>query len=146
MLIETRPLCDEDLDRVCEIESATFSMPWSRQDFADLIRDNNSVYFVITLDGEVIGQAGYTDTLGDAYINNVAIAEAYRGRGFGRRLLEDLIMNGLSKGILNYTLEVRVSNAPAIRLYESLGFTCAGVRGRFYEQPVEDAYVYWLRK
>lgn len=145
-MIETRPLSDEDLDRVCEIESATFSMPWSKQDFADLIRDNNSVYLVILVDGKIAGQAGYTDTLGDAYINNVAIEESYRGQGLGRRLMEDLIADGLSKGILNYTLEVRVSNTPAVKLYESLGFECAGVRKRFYERPVEDAFVYWLRK
>ncbi len=145
-MIETRPLSDEDLDRVCDIESATFSMPWSKQDFADLIRDNNSVYLVILVDGKIAGQAGYTDTLGDAYINNVAIEESYRGQGLGRRLMEDLIADGLSKGILNYTLEVRVSNTPAVKLYESLGFECAGVRKRFYERPVEDAFVYWLRK
>ncbi|MCR5278597.1 MAG: ribosomal protein S18-alanine N-acetyltransferase [Lachnospiraceae bacterium] len=146
MNIVTRPLSDDDLDRVCEIERASFSMPWKREDFAALIRDNNSVYLVIEADGIIAGQAGYTDTLGDAYINNVAIEESYRGNGLGRILMEALIADGLSKGILNYTLEVRVSNTPAIMLYESLGFECAGVRKRFYEQPVEDAYVYWLRK
>ena len=121
-------------------------MPWKRQDFADLIESEHSDYFVILKDGLIVGSAGYTDTLGDAYINNVAIDEPFRGQGLSKKLMEAMLEHGLSKGIKNYTLEVRVSNTPAIRLYESFGFECAGIRKRFYEQPVEDACVYWLRK
>ena len=146
MLIETRPLREEDLDRICEIEEASFSMPWKRQDFADLIESEHSVYLVILADGVVSGAAGYTETLSEAYINNVAIDPKMRGKGLGHSLMEALIADGDSRGIEAYSLEVRVSNTPAIRLYESFGFECAGVRKRFYERPVEDAYVYWLRK
>ena len=49
-------------------------------------------------------------------------------------------------GIVNYTLEVRVSNAPAIRLYESLGFESAGIRPGFYDKPKEDAMIMWKRQ
>ncbi len=146
MSVEVRPLSFEDLDRVCEIEEACFSMPWKKEDFADLIESEHSDYFVIVLDGVIAGSAGYTDTLGDAYVNNVAIHPDYRGRGLSKILMKAMLEHGLSKGIKNYTLEVRVSNTPAIRLYESFGFECAGTRKRFYEHPVEDAYVYWLRK
>ena len=146
MSVEVRPLSFEDLDRVCEIEEACFSMPWKKEDFADLIESEHSDYFVIISDGVIVGSAGYTNTLGDAYINNVAIHPDYRGLGLSKKLMEAVLDHGLSKGIKNYTLEVRVSNTPAIRLYESFGFECAGIRKRFYEQPVEDACVYWLRK
>lgn len=146
MKIEIRPLAKEDLDRICELEEAAFSMPWKKKDFEELIESENSQYLVILADGCVAGTAGYTDTLGDAYINNVVIDESKRGAGLGKKLLEALIEEGLSKGIKNYTLEVRTGNTAAVRLYESLGFECAGVRKRFYEHPVEDAFVYWLRK
>lgn len=146
MKIEIRPLAKEDLDRICELEEASFSMPWKKKDFEELIESENSQYLVILADGCVAGTAGYTDTLGDAYINNVVIDESKRRAGLGKKLLEALIEEGLSKGIKNYTLEVRTGNTAAVRLYESLGFECAGVRKRFYEHPVEDAFVYWLRK
>ena len=146
MSAAVRPLEYEDLDRICELEEASFSMPWKKADFEDLIESENSVYLVIEEEGLIIGAAGYTDTLGDAYVNNVVIDESVRGKGYGKILMDALISDGLSKGIMNYTLEVRVSNTPAIRLYESLGFESAGIRKRFYERPVEDAYVYWLRK
>lgn len=141
-----RPLTEEDLDRVCELEEKNFSMPWKKEDFRHLIEDAGSEYFVLQKDLEVIGCAGYTDMGGDGYINNVVIDEKERGQGLGTKLLRAVMEEGTKKGILNYTLEVRVSNLPAVRLYEGLGFISAGVRKRFYEQPVEDAYVMWLRQ
>lgn len=145
MQIEVRKLKDEDLDRVCELEASSFSMPWKKEDFKDLIERNDSVYLVLLTDGYIVGCAGYTDNGYEGYINNVVIDKEYRGRGLARKLVDSLIAIGNGQGVRDFTLEVRVSNVPAIRLYESLGFKSAGVRKRFYEQPVEDAYVMWLR-
>lgn len=99
---------------------------------------------VAAKEDKIIGCAGVTNACGDGDINNVTVAEAYRGQGIGRLMLSALIKWGREIGIENYTLEVRVSNAPAVRLYESLGFTSAGIRPRFYERPVEDAMIMWL--
>lgn len=145
MEIEIRELRDEDLDRVCELESLSFSMPWKKEDFKELIESNNSVYLVILADGLVVGTAGYTDNGFEGYINNVVIDEHYRRHNLGSRLMEALIKYGNEHGVKDFTLEVRVSNASAIALYEKFGFESAGVRKRFYEKPIEDAYVYWLR-
>jgi len=146
MSIEIRPLAEEDLDRVCEIEERCFSMPWKKQDFKNLIEDEISEYFVILLDGQIVGAAGYTDQVGEGYINNVVIDEEYRGRGLAGQLMAAVLKAGEEKGIFDFTLEVRVSNEPAVRLYKGLGFESAGIRKRFYEKPVEDAYVMWRRK
>lgn len=145
MQTEVRLLRTEDVDRVCEIEAASFSMPWKREDFLHLIEDEGSVYLVILADGLVVGTAGYTDNGYEGYINNVVIDAAFRGMGLSKLLLDELLKTGFENGVTDYTLEVRVSNVAAIRLYESFGFESAGVRKRFYERPVEDAYVYWLR-
>lgn len=141
-----RLMQNEDLDRVCELEARSFSMPWKRKDFEELIESEKSIYLVLLLDGEVIGCAGYTDQVGEGYINNVVIDEKYRGKGYGKVLCQAVIDSGRKNGIDDFTLEVRVSNTAAVRLYEGLGFESAGIRKRFYEHPVEDAYVMWLRR
>lgn len=146
MQTEIRLLAEEDLDRVSQIEAASFSMPWKRDDFKDLIESEHSVYMVILLDGTVIGSAGYTYNGFEGYINNVVIDSAYRGHGYSLALMETLISHGVDCGIKDYTLEVRVGNLPAVKLYEKLGFESAGVRKNFYEKPTEDAYVMWLHK
>ncbi len=145
MAIETRQLCEDDLDRICEMEERSFSMPWKREDFKDLLEHDESVYMVILLDGYIIGAAGYTFNGFEGYINNVVIDEDFRGKGYSKVLMESLLNHGRKDGINEYTLEVRVSNTPAVKLYESLGFVSEGVRKNFYERPVEDAFVMWLR-
>lgn len=138
-----RELMEEDLDDVCRMEEASFSMPWKREDFKELIINEKAMYMVLLLDGVIIGCAGYTDNGFEGYINNVVIDEAYRGHGYSKVLLNAILDAGIKKGVNDYTLEVRVSNTPAVKLYESLGFESAGIRKRFYEHPVEDAYVMW---
>lgn len=144
--VEIRPLQEQDLDEVCAIESASFSMPWTKEAFQGLIDDPLSEYLVVIQDGKVVGCAGYSDQVGVGYINNVVIAKECRNQGLGRKLTETVIEHGEEKGLKEFTLEVRVSNEYAVRLYESLGFESAGVRKRFYEHPIEDAYVMWRRK
>ena len=146
MKIEVRDLCEEDLDDVCRIEESSFSMPWKREDFQDLIVSDNSIYLVILADDRVVGAAGYTFNGFEGYINNVVIDIDYRGQELGSVLMKELLTVGRKNGVPEFTLEVRVSNTPAIKLYESLGFKSEGIRKNFYERPVEDAMVMWLRE
>ncbi len=143
MEIEIRDLTEEDLDDVCMIEEASFSMPWKKEHFRDLVYNDDAVYLVILLDKRIVGCAGYTDAVGEGYVNNVVISEEVRGMGLGRKLMEAVIESGHKRGINDFTLEVRVSNDPAVNLYKSLGFESAGIRKNFYEKPTEDAYVMW---
>ncbi len=146
MKIEVRDLRTEDLDEVCRIEEASFSMPWKREDFQGLIDSDNSIYLAILADDRVAGAAGYTFNGFDGYINNVVIDVDRRGQGLGKVLMKELLTVGRKNGVPEFTLEVRVSNTPAIKLYESLGFKSEGVRKNFYERPAEDALVMWLRE
>ena len=145
MKIEVRDLRTDDLDEVCRIEESSFSMPWKKQDFQDLIDSDNSIYLVILADDSVVGAAGYTFNGFEGYVNNVVIDIDRRGQGLGYVLMKELLTVGRKNGVHEFTLEVRVSNTPAIKLYESLGFKSEGVRKNFYERPVEDAEVMWLR-
>ena len=76
-------------------------------------------------------------------ITNVAIDPEYRRQGIGRKMLLKLIEIVKEKGVTALTLEVRVSNAPAISLYEGLGFKSVGQRPKYYTNPVEAAEIMW---
>ena len=143
--ISVRPMIEADLDRVCEIEEASFSMPWKREDFAQLIYDSGSEYFVIEVDNYIVGAAGYTDQVGEGYINNVVIDEKFRGRGLSGILMKEVLSAGIKKGITDFTLEVRCKNEAALRLYKGLGFVSEGIRKNYYTNPTDDAMIMWKR-
>lgn len=145
-MLTIREMTEEDVPFVCEIEEATFSMPWKAEDFIDMIRRDNLTYLVAELDGTIIGGAGFRNILGDGEITNVAIEKTHRGHGYGKILVGELLKKGREMGAEEFTLEVRVSNEPAIRLYESLGFKSEGIRPGFYERPKEDAMIMWIRR
>lgn len=141
-----RPMKEEDLDVVSEMEAASYPDPWSRKGFEEELGTESTLAVVMEDTTGVVGYALATLTGEDADIVKITIDEKERGKGYGRKLL-DMLMNELySRGILNATLEVRMSNAPAISLYEHAGFVSEGVRPGFYSNPKEDAMIYWLRK
>jgi ribosomal protein S18 acetylase RimI-like enzyme len=96
--------------------------------------------------GEVIGCCGVVNSFGDGSIDIVMVTEKERGQGVAYAMLQELMTVGETIGVENYTLEVRVSNASAIHIYEKLGFVSVGIRPGFYEKPVEDAMIMWKWK
>lgn len=140
-----RKLQQKDIEPLSIIEAESFSMPWSPKDFADLLNRDYCVYLVAELDGRVVGSCGMTNICNEGNIDNVVVAEDVRGQGIGQALMKELIALGESEGVEAFTLEVRVSNAPAIHVYEKLGFVSEGIRPGFYEKPKEDAMIMWRR-
>ncbi|MCM1044876.1 MAG: ribosomal protein S18-alanine N-acetyltransferase [Candidatus Gastranaerophilales bacterium] len=145
MELRIRPLCEADIEPLSAIEAEAFSMPWSPRDFAELLKHDYCLYLVAEADGVVAGCAGMTVSCGEGSIDNVVVAQKYRGRGIAKRMLEALFERGAAQGVGAYTLEVRVGNREAIHLYEKVGFVSEGVRPRFYEKPTEDALIMWKR-
>jgi len=144
--IEIRELRAEDAEELAGIESEAFSMPWTKRDFEELLSRSYCFYLVALADGRVAGCCGYTDSYGEADIDNVVVAEGFRNQGIAQKMLEKLIARGEAAGISAFTLEVRVSNAAAIHIYEKFGFRSVGIRPGFYEKPIEDAMIMWRRK
>jgi [ribosomal protein S18]-alanine N-acetyltransferase len=132
-----------DLDGVLAIEDASFTNPTTRAWYeAELQRpDVCKVFVVRTEDLPVAGFAAYWRVVDEMHINNLAIHPAMRERGLGRLLLRETLSAAHVMGIRRATLEVRRSNAPALRLYEGAGFKLMGVRPNYYSHPVEDALV-----
>lgn len=144
--IHIRELQKSDIKELAEIEAKAFSMPWSERDFEELLSHPYCYYLVALVDGKPVGCCGYTDSFGEAAIDNVVVAEEYRGEGIARKMLGELIARGEAAGISAFTLEVRVSNAAAIHIYEKIGFRSEGIRPGFYEKPTEDAMIMWRRR
>ena len=145
MEILVRMLEQRDVEPLAKIESDSFSMPWSTKDFADLLTRSYCTYLVAEVDGQVVGSCGMTVICNEGNIDNVVVSEAFRGHGIAQKLMRELLAIGEKNGVEAFTLEVRVSNAPAIHVYEKMGFVSEGIRPRFYERPTEDAMIMWRR-
>lgn len=146
MQIEIRELQETDIEILAEVEAEAFSMPWTKKDFQGLLEQSCCFYLVALADGRPVGCCGYTNSFGEADIDNVVVARQYRGCGIGQAMLRELIARGEAAGVEAFTLEVRVSNAAAIHIYEKEGFRSVGIRPGFYEKPREDAMIMWHRK
>jgi ribosomal-protein-alanine N-acetyltransferase len=143
--VELRRLALEDLSAIERIERRSYPTPWSRSMFAGELAKPSS-YCVGAFDPERRRLIGYmiVSRYVDAWhVMNVAVEEAHRRRGIARRLLADLFDATAGDGTRGYTLEVRVSNDRAIKLYEGLGFRTTGLRRGYYTDNREDAYVMW---
>ena len=135
-------MTEADLDKVAAMEKSIFSTPWSKQSFEESLMQTYSHFYVAVYE-EVVGYCGIHNLGGDGEVTNVAVDENYRGKGIAHEMLSYAMEDASKKGVEAFTLEVRVSNIPAIKLYEKLGFENKGIRKNFYENPVEDAVIMW---
>ena len=140
-----RDMTPDDVPYISRLEQETFSMPWSADSFLEMISNKDARYYVAQKDGQIIGGCGVLMAAGEGNITNVVVAPDARNQGVGTGMLTHLMDKGNREGLTAYTLEVRVSNAAAIHLYEKLGFVSEGIRPGFYEKPTEDAMIFWKR-
>jgi ribosomal-protein-alanine N-acetyltransferase len=146
MNVELRRLEAGDLDTVEVIERASYPTPWSRSMFAAELRKPSSIAIGAYLEetkGEIVGYAIISRYVDAWHVMNIAVAPDYRRRGIATTLLERLFEVTATDSRRGYTLEVRVSNRDAIRLYERLGFEPRGVRRGYYTDTREDALIMW---
>lgn len=141
--IVVRRMVREDISKVAQIERDSFSMPWSEKSFTDALADENNIYVVATVEGDIVGYCGMWGCAGEGQIYNVCVTKEMRGKGIGGALFRGFLDEGINAGLNAFTLEVRVSNESAIRLYEKCGFENAGIRKNFYDNPKEDAMIMW---
>ena len=133
------PLTEELLPQVLELEKVCFSLPWSRDAFLPELTDPACCWLAALDAGEVVGYAGMQTVLDEGYISNIAVSPAHRKQGLGMALVDALQREGRRRRLSFLTLEVRVGNAEARRLYERAGFREVGLRPGYYEKPREDA-------
>ena len=145
MIIELRKLKLRDLSAIEEIERASYPTPWSRSMFAGELAKPSSICLG-AVDGERDELVGYLiiSRYVDAWhVMNIAVAPAHRRKGIARALMERLFEVTARDARRGYTLEVRVSNAVAVGVYERLGFEARGIRRGYYTDNREDALIMW---
>jgi ribosomal-protein-alanine N-acetyltransferase len=140
-----RAMAQADLVRVATLERQSYVFPWNDQIFADCLRVGYHCVVVETSSG-VVGYGVLSMGAGEAHVLNLCIAEDWRRRGIGERLLLALLAHARDRGVRDAFLEVRRSNRAAIALYHRLGFECVGTRRGYYQahEGREDALVYRL--
>ena len=143
-MIEIKNMTAAHVPQIAQIEKLCFSDPWSGNSVASELENRLSLWLV-ALDGDTVaGYVGSQSVLDEADMMNIAVHPDYRRQGIGRDLVLALADALKEKGIRGLMLEVRQSNAPAIALYESLGFAQVGLRPNYYRNPKENALI--LRK
>ena len=134
----------EHVPQVAQLEKICFADPWSELSIS-LELTNVWSYWLVALDGDtVVGYVGSQSSIDEADIMNVAVHPDYRRQGIAEKLINTLVADLKKRGCHALLLEVRVSNTPAITLYEKLGFVQVGCRKNYYRNPKEDALI--LRK
>ena len=130
--------------QVAQLETICFSDPWSEKSVASELENKLSCWFVAVDEGTVAGYIGSQTVCGETDMMNVAVHPEYRRKGIAEKLILSLIEELKTMESHCLTLEVRASNAPAIALYEKMGFFEIGRRKNYYRNPREDALI--LRK
>lgn len=125
----------EALERIC------FSVPWTRQQLRCELPDERHEFLVAEQNETLLGYVGMMHVLDEGYISNVAVAPEARRKGVASALIREMIDRAKTLELAFLSLEVRVSNEPAIALYGGFGFEPVGRRKNYYEQPREDAII-----
>ena len=144
-MIDLRRLALPDLGEIEVIEQRSYPTPWSRSMFAGELAKQSSICLG-AFDAETQALLGYAivSRYVDAWhVMNIAVHPDHRRRGIAMALLERLFAATAGDGQRGYTLEVRVSNHGAIRLYEQAGFKTRGIRRGYYTDNREDALIMW---
>lgn len=140
------PLADErDLDGVIEVESESFTNPWTREMYVSELRDRSVCHILVVRAGglRVVGFCAFWLICDEIHINNLAIHPSFRRRGLGAALVQAVLAEAEALGAARATLEVRASNVTARDLYERHGFRLTATRRGYYTNPVEDALILW---
>ncbi len=131
-----------DLPAVYAIELASFTTPWPPHAYRSELETNRmATYLVVRAADELVGYAGMWVMVDEAHITTFAVHPAWRRRRVGERLLLALLDLALERRAREATLEVRLSNLPARRLYEKYGFRPVGIRPNYYSDDREDALI-----
>jgi [ribosomal protein S18]-alanine N-acetyltransferase len=134
-----RQAAPDDLSAIMRIENASFSAPWPEWSLAQELLREDSLYVVAERAGIVVGYAGLWVGLDEAHVGTIAVSPEARGQGVAEAIMLALLECAGANDAGQVILEYRVSNTPAARLYEKLGFRSNRIRRRYYPDNQEDA-------
>lgn len=127
--------------QVAALEKLCFSDPWSERSVASELTNELSLWLIAEEGEIVLGYVGSQTVQDETDMMNIAVHPDHRREGIAAALIAELVSRLKARGSRCLKLEVRASNAPAIALYEALGFTQLGLRKNYYRNPKEDALI-----
>ncbi len=140
--LHIEPMRFEDLDAVQAIERASFTTPWPPHAYRTELESNRlASYLVVRAADTVVGFGGLWMMVDEAHVTTFAVHPEWRRQGIGSRLIVALLDIAIERRASEATLEVRLSNLAARRLYERHGFRPVGLRPRYYSDDQEDALI-----
>lgn len=143
--VKFRKMTVADVEQVYEIETLSFTLPWTKDAFFhEMIGNEHAYYVVAETDEGIVGYCGMWLVMDEAHVTNIAIHPDQRGKKMGEGLMQAAIDAAKANGAVLMTLEARVSNTVAQNLYRKLGFKNGGIRKRYYTDNYEDAIVMWV--
>ncbi|MCA0212024.1 MAG: ribosomal protein S18-alanine N-acetyltransferase [Proteobacteria bacterium] len=125
------PMTEARLDEVLAIEQRAYAQPWSRGNFTDSLRSGYQAQLLVA-DGTILGYFVAMKGVDEVHLLNITVAPAYQAQGWGRVLLDALAIWSRGQGAQWLWLEVRVSNARALQIYERHGYRRVGERRGYY--------------
>ncbi|QHE54178.1 ribosomal protein S18-alanine N-acetyltransferase [Pontibacillus sp. HMF3514] len=141
-----RTMVEDDINTLLDIEEACFATPWTWDSFLYELKENPyATYYVMELDGVIIGYCGLWLIIDEAHITNIAIMPDYRGYKYGNFLFSHVLEKAREAGAIQLSLEVRVSNIVAQKMYRKYGLIPGEIRKRYYTDNQEDALVMWVK-
>lgn len=145
MEIKIRPMEKSQIDDVLKIEEQAYGEHhWSKDSFYGELSNNLAHYYcAFNEKDELVGYAGSWRVIDEAHITTIAVSNDVRRKKIGEALLNRVLEDCYKNEIKYITLEVRVSNTPAIKLYEKYGFKSLGLRKGYYQNNNEDALIMW---
>jgi [ribosomal protein S18]-alanine N-acetyltransferase len=142
VILRIEPMTVDDLPAVQAIERASFTSPWPPESYRNDLESNRlAQYLVARVGDEVAAYGGMWLMIDEGHIITFAVHPAWRRQKVGERLLLAFVDLARDRGAHEATLEVRLSNLPARRLYEKFGFRPVGLRPRYYSDDGEDALI-----
>jgi ribosomal-protein-alanine N-acetyltransferase len=135
---------EKDLDELVALEKSCQQLPWNKALFAEELKNQGQCFWALgRLEGELVAYMGFWKAVDEAHITNLGVHPKYQRRGLGEAMVRQGLELARSLGCVRATLEVRQSNAAAIKLYEKLGFTSVALRPGYYPDTKEDAVIMW---
>jgi ribosomal-protein-alanine N-acetyltransferase len=142
--VDIRRLALADLSAIERIEQRAYPTPWSRSMFAgELAKPSSICLGAFDAEDRLVGFLIVSRYVDAWHVMNIAVDPDVRRAGVASRILESLFSLTSGDARRGYTLEVRVSNRPAIALYERFGFETTGIRRGYYTDNREDALIMW---
>ena len=138
-MLEIRIAKEQEIEEIARLEQEIFPDPWSLTALRDTWNQKQAQILGAWLDGQMAGYVIVYFAADESEIARIAVDEKFRRQGVAGALLDEMERVLAGKGIVRLMLDVRKSNAAALRFYLSRGFKEDGVRKNFYTNPIEDA-------